>query len=158
MACRAALPRVAFRAPISASSFPSQISRSAFAPRGVFRYRFLSEAKLGTVTRVKEDTCPSNTWKIKMLYDGDCPLCMREVNFLRERNRSYGAINFVDISSKDYSPEENQGLDYETVCHCYCLIFCLQNTVLHQYFLNNSKCLIMNTNDEKKLQLQVNLR
>jgi hypothetical protein len=34
---------------------------------------------------------------------------------LRERNKSYGAINFVDISSKDYSPEENQGLDYETV-------------------------------------------
>lgn len=37
MACRAALPRVAFRAPISASppasSFPSQISRSAFPPR-----------------------------------------------------------------------------------------------------------------------------
>jgi hypothetical protein len=34
---------------------------------------------------------------------------------LRERNESYGAIKFVDISSKDYSPEENQGLNYETV-------------------------------------------
>lgn len=33
---------------------------------------------------------------------------------LRERNKSYGAIKFVDISSKDYSPEDNQGLDYET--------------------------------------------
>ncbi|XP_047068108.1 uncharacterized protein At5g50100, chloroplastic-like [Lolium rigidum] len=33
---------------------------------------------------------------------------------LRERNKSYGTINFVDISSKDYSPEDNQGLDYET--------------------------------------------
>ncbi|XP_020403657.1 uncharacterized protein At5g50100, chloroplastic isoform X4 [Zea mays] len=50
-----------------------------------------------------------------MLYDGDCPLCMREVNMLRERNKSYGAIKFVDISSKDYSPDDNQGLDYETV-------------------------------------------
>lgn len=49
-----------------------------------------------------------------MLYDGDCPLCMREVNMLRERNKSYGAIKFVDISSKDYSPDDNQGLDYET--------------------------------------------
>lgn len=38
-----------------------------------------------------------------------------QVNMLRERNKSYGAIKFVDISSKDYSPEENQGLDYETV-------------------------------------------
>lgn len=34
---------------------------------------------MGTVTQVKEDACPSNTWKIKILYDGDCPLCMREV-------------------------------------------------------------------------------
>lgn len=34
---------------------------------------------------------------------------------LRERNKSYGTIKFVDISSDDYSPEENQGLDYETV-------------------------------------------
>ncbi|XP_057442999.1 uncharacterized protein At5g50100, chloroplastic [Lotus japonicus] len=53
-------------------------------------------------------------WKIKILYDGDCPLCMREVNMLRERNKSYGTIKFVDIGSDDYSPEENQGLDYET--------------------------------------------
>ena len=34
---------------------------------------------------------------------------------LRERNKSYGTIKFVDISSEDYSPEENQGLDFETV-------------------------------------------
>ncbi|XP_020229913.1 uncharacterized protein At5g50100, chloroplastic [Cajanus cajan] len=54
-------------------------------------------------------------WKIKMLYDGDCPLCMREVNMLRERNKSYGTIKFVDISSDGYSPQDNQGLDYETV-------------------------------------------
>ncbi|KAK7411536.1 hypothetical protein VNO78_02970 [Psophocarpus tetragonolobus] len=54
-------------------------------------------------------------WKIKMLYDGDCPLCMREVNMLRERNKSYGTIKFVDIGSDDYSPEDNQGLHYETV-------------------------------------------
>nr|CAB3486100.1 unnamed protein product [Digitaria exilis] len=37
-----------------------------------------------------------------------------QVNMLRERNKSYGAIKFVDISSKDYSPDDNQGLDYET--------------------------------------------
>ncbi|KAK9117046.1 hypothetical protein Sjap_015993 [Stephania japonica] len=63
---------------------------------------------------VKEDET-SQDWRIKMLYDGDCPLCMREVNMLRERNKLYGAIKFVDISSDEYSPEENQGLDYETV-------------------------------------------
>lgn len=34
---------------------------------------------------------------------------------LRERNKLYGTIKFVDISSENYSPEENQGLDYKTV-------------------------------------------
>ncbi|KAG8496068.1 hypothetical protein CXB51_009482 [Gossypium anomalum] len=37
------------------------------------------------------------------------------VDMLRERYKQYGTIKFVDISSDDYSPEENQGLDYKTV-------------------------------------------
>lgn len=40
---------------------------------------------------------------------------------LQERNKSFEAIKFVDISSKDYSPEENQGLEYETVWHLFSL-------------------------------------
>lgn len=36
---------------------------------------------------------------------------------LRERNKIYGTIKFVDISSDEYSPEDNQGLDYKTVCY-----------------------------------------
>ncbi|KAF3338657.1 hypothetical protein FCM35_KLT17494 [Carex littledalei] len=38
-----------------------------------------------------------------------------QVNMLKEKDKSFGAIKFVDISSKDYSPQENQGLEYETV-------------------------------------------
>lgn len=34
---------------------------------------------------------------------------------LKERNKQYATIKFVDISSADYSSEENQGLDYKTV-------------------------------------------
>ncbi|XP_047312030.1 uncharacterized protein At5g50100, chloroplastic [Impatiens glandulifera] len=56
-----------------------------------------------------------NIWKVKMLYDGECPLCMREVNMLRERNHEYRTIKFVDISSQAYNPEDNQGLEYTTV-------------------------------------------
>lgn len=33
---------------------------------------------------------------------------------LQERNKSYQSIKFVDISSEDYSAQDNQGLDYET--------------------------------------------
>ncbi|XP_059290885.1 uncharacterized protein At5g50100, chloroplastic [Lycium ferocissimum] len=63
---------------------------------------------------INEEKSPEN-WKIKMLYDGECPLCMREVDMLRERNKGYGTIKFLDISSDEYRPEENEGLDYETV-------------------------------------------
>ncbi|GMY24589.1 hypothetical protein FCV25MIE_19831 [Fagus crenata] len=76
----------------------------------------ISEATADPLTPKKEDEeqSPQN-WTIKMLYDGDCPLCMREVDMLGERNKHYGTIKFVNISSNDYSPEENQGLDYKTV-------------------------------------------
>ncbi|KAL6579904.1 hypothetical protein OROMI_007928 [Orobanche minor] len=69
---------------------------------------------IGAPKKETQKESPEN-WKIKMLYDGECPLCMREVNMLRERNKRYGSIKFVDISSDDYTPKDNQGLDYKTV-------------------------------------------
>lgn len=42
--------------------------------------------------------------------------CNSQVNMLQERNKSYQSIKFVDISSDEYSAQDNQGLDYETVC------------------------------------------
>ncbi|KAJ4875932.1 Uncharacterized protein Rs2_40950 [Raphanus sativus] len=86
-------------------------------PKG-FRYqiRAIQGASVDPVTQLKNNDEPKpENWKIKMLYDGDCPLCMREVNMLKERNEENGTIKFVDISSDDYSPQENQGLDYKTV-------------------------------------------
>ncbi|XP_022924663.1 uncharacterized protein At5g50100, mitochondrial [Cucurbita moschata] len=85
-------------------------------PRLKFQICAISESAVDPVSSNREHGERSpESWKIKMLYDGDCPLCMREVNMLRERNKRYGTIKFVDISSDDYTPEENQGLDYETV-------------------------------------------
>ncbi len=54
------------------------------------------------------------SYKIKLLYDGECPLCLKEVNFLRKKDHGRGKIAFVDIASPDYSPADNQGIDYET--------------------------------------------
>ncbi|KAF3957694.1 hypothetical protein CMV_017318 [Castanea mollissima] len=45
-----------------------------------------------------------------------------KVYMLRERNKCYGTIKFVDLSSDDYSLEENQGLDYKTVMGRICSI------------------------------------
>jgi predicted DCC family thiol-disulfide oxidoreductase YuxK len=55
----------------------------------------------------------SITWKIKLLYDGDCPLCLREVNFLRKRDAGRGIVAFVNIADLDYSSAENGEISYE---------------------------------------------
>jgi predicted DCC family thiol-disulfide oxidoreductase YuxK len=55
----------------------------------------------------------SSSWKIKLLYDGDCPLCLREVNFLKKRDADRGLVAFVDIAADDYSPEANAGITFE---------------------------------------------
>ncbi len=58
---------------------------------------------------------PENpTWQIKLLYDGECPLCLREVNFLRKRDAGQGRVTFVDIADDDYTPEAHGGVDFET--------------------------------------------
>lgn len=58
------------------------------------------------------DTQP--TWKIELLYDGLCPLCMREVNFLRQQDSGRGIVSFVDIADSNYLPEEHGGIDFAT--------------------------------------------
>jgi len=56
----------------------------------------------------------SPTWQIKLLYDGECPLCLREVNFLQKRDAGRGIVKFVDIAADHYQPEDNGGVDFET--------------------------------------------
>jgi len=56
----------------------------------------------------------STPWKIKLLYDGLCPLCLREVNFLQKRDAGRGLITFVDISDFNYRPEDHGGISFET--------------------------------------------
>ena len=53
-------------------------------------------------------------WKIKLLYDGECPLCVREVNFLTKKDAGRGLVQFVDIASDDYDPQDNEGIDFAT--------------------------------------------
>ncbi|MFP4133449.1 MAG: thiol-disulfide oxidoreductase DCC family protein [Halothece sp.] len=56
----------------------------------------------------------NSQWKIKILYDGDCPLCLREINFLQRRDNNRGLVKFVDITNENYTPEENGGVDFKT--------------------------------------------
>ena len=41
--------------------------------------------------------------KLVFLFDGGCPLCLRETNFLKKKDSS-NKINFVDINNDDYDP------------------------------------------------------
>lgn len=53
------------------------------------------------------------TWKIKLLYDSQCPLCLHEVNFLRRKDADRGLVAFVDVVADDYDPQLHGGVDYE---------------------------------------------
>lgn len=46
----------------------------------------------------------SNAAALTLLFDGGCPLCLREVRFLKRRDR-HNRINFVDIDAADYDPD-----------------------------------------------------
>ena len=58
----------------------------------------------------------ATTASLTLLYDGGCPLCLREVNFLRQRDEwlhsSSTRIAFVDINDEHYRPEQHQGISY----------------------------------------------
>ncbi|MFZ0828309.1 MAG: DUF393 domain-containing protein [Verrucomicrobiia bacterium] len=42
-------------------------------------------------------------WRFKLLYDGQCPMCRREAQWLRRRNRD-GHLAFEDISAPGFDP------------------------------------------------------
>jgi len=70
-------------------------------------------------TEFSESVAPSPesaapAWQIELLYDGECPLCVREVNFLKKRDAGRGLVSFVDIADDGYNPKAHGGIDYET--------------------------------------------
>jgi len=54
--------------------------------------------------------------ELTLLYDGGCPLCLREVTFLRQRDQRLhpgaGRLAFVDIDAADYNPAQHSGISY----------------------------------------------
>lgn len=49
--------------------------------------------------------------ELTLLFDGACPLCLREVTFLKSRDGS-GRIAFVDIDAQNYQPADHEGITY----------------------------------------------
>ena len=45
------------------------------------------------------------TWYVEAFYDGDCPLCVREVNLLRRLDRKRQRIRWTDIAAPDFDAQ-----------------------------------------------------
>ncbi|GJN01391.1 hypothetical protein PR202_ga18656 [Eleusine coracana subsp. coracana] len=78
----AALPRARPRA--AARVLPpgqwdaAAVGASRRAVLNVYRRQAHSDVKAAPTSDLKDGENSSKGWRIKMLYDGDCPLCMRE--------------------------------------------------------------------------------
>ena len=49
---------------------------------------------------------------LTIFFDGGCPLCKREVDFLRSRNQK-GYLSFIDINSSDSFIDLKYGITYK---------------------------------------------
>ena len=49
--------------------------------------------------------------KFIFLFDGGCPLCLRETRFLKKKDSS-NKINFIDINHDSYNPALFKGISY----------------------------------------------
>ena len=52
--------------------------------------------------------------EIVMLFDGECPLCMREVRMLQRADKGRGRLGFEDIAAPDFDAAVH-GTDHETL-------------------------------------------
>ncbi|MCP9838567.1 DUF393 domain-containing protein [Cyanobium sp. N.Huapi 1H5] len=50
--------------------------------------------------------------ELTLLFDGGCPLCLREVNTLRRRDQGVGRLAFVDVNDPAYDPARHGGITY----------------------------------------------
>ena len=53
-----------------------------------------------------------NTAKLTIFFDGGCPLCKREVEFLQSRNQR-GYLSFIDINTSDFYLDFKYGITYK---------------------------------------------
>jgi len=53
------------------------------------------------------------TWKLKLLYDGQCPFCRQEIDWMKRRNRKL-RLTFEDIAEGNFDPAK-YGLTREQV-------------------------------------------
>ena len=56
---------------------------------------------------------PTTHPEVTVLFDGDCPLCVREIDMLRRRNHE-GRLGLIDIADDDFRASD-YGVDHATL-------------------------------------------
>lgn len=67
--------------------------------------RILEKATMDTL-RDRDSPMP-----LELLYDGECPICKREICIL-QRNDTQTRVKFTDIASKEFAQRKHGGIDY----------------------------------------------
>jgi len=93
---------------------PAVVPTTARSRRCALRMTATEEAERvkASETEGAAEIASDSDWKVKLLYDGECPICMKEVVFLMKKDAGRGLIKFVDIASEDYKPEENANVSW----------------------------------------------
>mgnify|MGYP001207077411 CR=1 FL=1 len=60
----------------------------------------------------KSSQGPSDSFEV--FFDGGCPLCAKEIDFIRWLDRK-GCLIFTDIDASDFNPIQETGRDFETL-------------------------------------------
>ena len=53
----------------------------------------------------------SSSFDVEVFFDGQCPLCVREIDLLRRLDRARGRIRFTDIQAPGFDADA-LGIDY----------------------------------------------
>ena len=54
------------------------------------------------------------SWTFRVFYDGECPLCAREIALIRRLDRGRGRVDLVDLAEADFEAADF-GLDQDTI-------------------------------------------
>ncbi|OWF35702.1 hypothetical protein KP79_PYT03308 [Mizuhopecten yessoensis] len=87
----------------------SSLNRLILSPGRVFGARTLPALTSSRATQRRQFSSSVEAHH-KVLFDGKCPLCVKD-DLLRKFNR--GSVDFVDITDGTYTPADHQG----AACH-----------------------------------------
>jgi predicted DCC family thiol-disulfide oxidoreductase YuxK len=48
-----------------------------------------------------------SAWDVQLFFDGECPLCKKDVAFMQWLDRKHQRVSWVDIAARDFSAESH---------------------------------------------------